>query len=236
MKQNKLVSNSYIAPHPFAFLEDQGHDVASVRAGRLKCKTQVYSKKSEPNNLYMAVYVENAGDYYSEYLLRYTLTSQEMADYNMLIEKSYTQTTFIIDQISKSKTPEILSEVNIAKSSHDKLVTDEQLEYQVEYSTKFGVFDIIFRDYDLEKQTFTIQVITNQGSATASKLNNMKTFEIVVVPKAGARISLNNNILQTPYDYTTNCSAFSKSEVSDIDYHQINVWKYSEKNDLLVSK
>ena len=211
IKTNKLSSKSYIAPHPFAFLEEQGHDVNRVRSGALDCTTHTFTKDEEPNKLYMAVYVENDGDYYTEYLLRYTLTEKEMADYEMLFEKGTLQVAFINDQLSKSKTPEILSEINLKKYCHDNYLLNDKFNYAVHNINKDNScrYDIILRDYDVESDTFTLLVFTFHGSANIPSVEDGDyyiTTEITLKAILGKQINIENNILTIPSTYNGNCT------------------------------
>ena len=63
--------------HPYGFLESKGHDIASIKNGSLECYTNTFFKSSEPKNLYMMVAVETSGSYYSNYMLKYSLSEKD---------------------------------------------------------------------------------------------------------------------------------------------------------------
>ncbi|MBR2970152.1 MAG: hypothetical protein IKC49_03765 [Clostridia bacterium] len=100
--------------HPFGFLEDEGYDISAIKSGQLDCRTNPFVKKVEPNNLYMAVAVKD-GNYYSNYLLKYELTDQEMNEYLSFSGGRYStyQAYFMNDAISRSKNVTVLSETTI---------------------------------------------------------------------------------------------------------------------------
>lgn len=119
---------THMKPLPYTFLAQQGHDVAKLKTGELFGRTITFIKDSEPNNLYMATYVQNPGNYYSEYMLRYTLTDDEIADYVFLYNVPGDQGHYAIqmcymnDQISKVKTPTIISSTKMDRQAHNNLV------------------------------------------------------------------------------------------------------------------
>jgi len=211
VKTNRLSSKSYIAPHPFAFLEEQGHDVNRVRSGALDCTTHTFTKDEEPNKLYMAVYVENDGEYYTEYLLRYTLTEKEMSDYKMLFDKRTIQAAFINDQISKSKTPEILSEINLKKYCHDNYLSNDKFAYMIHntLTTDRSVsYDLILKDYDIDNDTFSIMMFTYHRSNDAPTIRNDKNYiatEITLKARLGEQVKFENGVVTIQECYIDNC-------------------------------
>ena len=79
-KEEGLAESPLFQPHPYAFLEEQGIDTSKIINGELTANTMSYVIENEPNNLYMYTRV-NYPDYHQVYLLRYTLTDQEMKEY-----------------------------------------------------------------------------------------------------------------------------------------------------------
>ena len=49
-----FVKSAYFDPHPYAFLEQQGHNVQAIKNGTNECYTLSYVLDEEPNYLYMA--------------------------------------------------------------------------------------------------------------------------------------------------------------------------------------
>lgn len=109
---------------PYGFLEDLGYDVEQVKKQvyidperesgnspyRKNPTTETWSffKDSEPNNLYMIVWVnDEATQIIDVYQVRYKLTDIEKRDYVWL--QSYKLKFFANDAVSRLKKPEILS-------------------------------------------------------------------------------------------------------------------------------
>lgn len=115
---------------PYFFLEEQEHDVASIKNSResgapLECKTSIYIKNDDINNLFMSVRIENKGspeNYYTNYVLKYSLTKQEYDELYMLYENNYVQAPLFIQELSRQKTPTVESKINITTSAYSKIV------------------------------------------------------------------------------------------------------------------
>ena len=112
---------------PYGFLEQQGYDIETIKkAGEVACYADCYILASEPNNLYIECRVLNHDpvDYYDTYLLKYTLTDQELQDLKGLHNTigrlgKYTmyQTPFFIQQLSYDKTAEVLGVGHIGRNT-----------------------------------------------------------------------------------------------------------------------
>ena len=118
-----LYDSPFFDPHPYGFFKDEGYDTALIKQGELSCGTRSYVLNSEPNNLYIATYVETkaATPYYTEYILKYKLTDQEFEDYDMLHEHPYLQSVFLNDVVSTLKTPTIVSKIRCTVETHNAL-------------------------------------------------------------------------------------------------------------------
>lgn len=159
---NALRSN--YAPHPYGFLESEGYNIADIKNGTIKASTTSFVLTEEPNNLYVATYVEtkSAKPYYTEYLLRYTLTDKEMKDYHMLHTNVYIESNFINEVISRTKTPTVINEVRCTVEAHDAFMEEFKNESEANVKTmtggkKFG--NMLFRDYSVEDGKFSIYIL-----------------------------------------------------------------------------
>lgn len=112
-------------PHPYAFLESQGFDVEEIKNETTPCYTMSYVLEDEPNNLYMYTRIQPTDSYYETYLIRYTLTDQEMNEYEMLHNgydgKYYAQAVFMNREISKLKTPTIIGQSSIHTNTYKEI-------------------------------------------------------------------------------------------------------------------
>lgn len=162
----------YFDPHPYGFLEDEGYNVNLIKSNNLLCNTHAYVLDSEPNNLYMAVNVEtkSAQPYFTEYLLKYSLTEKEMNDYNMLHSEDILQAVFMNDEISKLKTPEIISKTKCTVEAHEGLkVSLKSCFNSAECMNGNDVYGILFKDYNISEKRFYVYIYSNNQNKMTSR-------------------------------------------------------------------
>jgi len=107
-------------PVPYGFLEHKGYDIIAIQDNRIKHVTQVYTKKNNPNKIYVDCKVEHKSttDYYACYVLEYDITDKEIAELDWLYRGryvsgefySYCQAPQFIQALSYVKTPKLLNE------------------------------------------------------------------------------------------------------------------------------
>ena len=108
--------------HPTKFWDSVGIDANKIRSGEIECQTNAYVLDEEPNNLYIATYITDPTNaYYDQYIIRYTLTEQEMAEYYILRELKVWQNFYMNDILSIYKKPEIIMHGKIAIESYESL-------------------------------------------------------------------------------------------------------------------
>ncbi|MGN0788214.1 MAG: hypothetical protein ACI4L6_04075, partial [Candidatus Onthoplasma sp.] len=122
-----FIQSNYCSNIPYGFLEQQGYDIETIKkAGEAACYADCYILDSEPNNLYIECRVLNHDpvDYYDTYLLKYTLTDQELQDLNLThslcgdrLKSAYIQAPFFIQQLSYDKTAEVLGVGHIGRNT-----------------------------------------------------------------------------------------------------------------------
>ena len=115
---------------PYGFLEDEGYDIDAIKNDELKCETDIFVLDGE---LYIACRVENKAniDYYTHYVIKYSLTEKELSDLNLthqqLSEGGNTtrtvsfQAPFFIQELSMQKNATILSKAHITKDSEKQM-------------------------------------------------------------------------------------------------------------------
>ncbi|MGN0813965.1 MAG: hypothetical protein ACI4MH_01880 [Candidatus Coproplasma sp.] len=203
-------ATAYFDPHPYAFLEKQGEDVARVKSGDLDCQTVSYIDPDEPNNLYMLTYVEvETGiqhptldlNYYSEYILKYTLTDKEVADYQMLHGKggeSYVQAVFMNNEISENKTATIISHTYTTVNAHNKLKASFSEQESVTGSDYIGTgkVDCILKDYDVNTQTFNVVVYERVDSYTS--MTDVVKIGTLPLKDGQSNLAIENNTFYAP--------------------------------------
>ncbi len=146
LNNTDLFESAEFDPHPYAFLEDEGFDVEKIKSGEMACYSMSYVLDEEPNNLYMQTRVLVNNSYYHTYLLKYTLTKQEMADYRLMHgdnnqDRYYTKAVFLNNEISEMKTPEIIGTSKFYKEDIDSMLKGYPNHWEFEKPSKY--FEVI---------------------------------------------------------------------------------------------
>ncbi|MBR4999028.1 MAG: hypothetical protein IKY10_04025, partial [Clostridia bacterium] len=176
MKDKSVYNRGEFKPHPYAFLEDEGFDVNAIVNGDLICVSQAFTIENEPNALYITTRAETKSDkpYFTQYILKYNLTKQEMADYKMLHEGFYAQACFLVNEISELHTPEVLSKTNITVHAQTTLLNALK-KYQETKDllggSSLGALHII--GFDASNNKFQI-VVTSPISLAETMITNAK--------------------------------------------------------------
>lgn len=110
----------YYSSIPYGFLQEQGYHIESLKNGTLDCHADVYM---DGGDLFIECRAETKAstNYYTCYVLKYTLTNQEKNELDILhssldanYKRTYYQAPFYIQQLSYNKPAKIISEKNIA--------------------------------------------------------------------------------------------------------------------------
>ncbi len=133
---NKIGSNRYTYNHPrfmalpYGFLEDEGFDIEAIKEKDLYAESGLYTIG---NNLFIELraeiktdtpFWENTSSYLANYLLKYTLTDQELKEIHALHtslspfdKTTYSQAPWFVQELSYLKTPEVVSKQYITLDS-----------------------------------------------------------------------------------------------------------------------
>lgn len=163
----ELLTSPQFDPHPYSFLEEQGHNIDAVKSGDLACETFSFVKETEPNNLYIKTQVENPGEYYTQYLLKYTLTDDEMTDYEFLhgpggLDNGYIQSAFLNDYISKTKQETIVHTQKISIEAYDKMKNSIRKLQSAKNKLGTDNSDILMMNISDDKKYFDLLVISTE--------------------------------------------------------------------------
>lgn len=155
----------YFAPVPYSFLEDEGYDVEQLKQNNLAFGSSFKYSQKEPNNLYMQfnVKTEGATPYYTQYLVRYTLTDKEMEDYAMIYYEHCYQAPLLTQAISDFKTPEILGKTKLSVEAYESLMNDLKQTGQSIFPTllkKESYGNAIITDVDNENNLCTMMIMS----------------------------------------------------------------------------
>ena len=168
-------------PHPYAFLEEQGHDVLAVKKSEKECHTHAFVNANEPNNLYIATYIESNNNFYSEYLLRYTLSDKEMEDYKLFHDKNYVQAVFLNDWISANKPATIISKLDVDIATHNGIQERLRVSNRVETTlqTDNEQLFLIFHSLDKESNTFSVYAMKYVNSDNMIHNSNFTDISMI---------------------------------------------------------
>ena len=207
-------SSAHFDPHPYAFLEDQGHDVENIKAGKIECNTQAFTKVEDPNALYIATYVENAGGYYTEYMLKFNLTEKEMQDYKNFHNEKFIQSVFLNDWISSNKSAVIVSKMNVDIETHNGLAETLSLDKNVMGSLGLNKKDLflIFSSAEKDSRLFNVYAMEH-----IFEYNNMSTSRKVAdIPmRAWSNYSFDNNMIYFSSYWYSNFEIFDITDIAD---------------------
>ena len=210
-------------PHPYGFLEDQGIDTDGIKKGNLECKTISFTRKEEPNNLYIMTYAEqdSSKPYFNEYMIRYTLSDSEMEDYKYLHENHYIQAQFINDFISQEKDPEILSYTKMSVNAHKNLADslgDGSLDPFVKDIVRTNNIDFVLKEYSQETGLFTVYLFPKLE--LTSSMNTNDKFAELRLTQHLTPITIENDIFMDP----STSAGFLPNVLSD-EYPTYEDWK-----------
>ncbi len=167
---------------PYSFLEKEGYDVEPFKTNELSCATYAFELENEQNTLYMMVRAETdaATPYYTEYILKFKLTEQEMDDYHMLHEGNYIQACFLNNELAKLKTPQILHKtrwtVDAKTTFHGSLLNMPTLKT---YLGNKSIGEVSLLNYNLETQKFNIMIRSSLNRASMLDTGTINDIEVI---------------------------------------------------------
>lgn len=168
---------------PYGFLEDEGFNVKDIKNGNLETTADLYSID---NNLYIELKTEiqSTKNYFANYVLRYSLTNQEMKEIKALFANlspnkkiTYFQAPFFVQELSYQKDPEVVSVAYITKESlesiteffnNEKLLTSYHLSIYLgsEYVTE----NIAYHMFNLRPRIISSQANSRVGTITIASI------------------------------------------------------------------
>lgn len=107
---------------PYGFLEDEGYNIDQIKNNQVASKSDMYTIG---NDLYIELRVETKAtkNYYTNYVLKYNLTDKELHELDVLFtnigngKTTFYRAPFFVQELSYSKTPEIVSKSYISVDS-----------------------------------------------------------------------------------------------------------------------
>ena len=222
-------SSPFFDPNPYAFYDSKNFDVKSIKNGRLKAHTIAYTVANEPNNLYMVTYcADSSNKYYNEYMLRYTLTEKEMAEYKMIHENRCIQAVFMNDAISATKSVEVLNEAKCGISAHDSIADSlNSLTYTKDMLGAKGT-DILLKDFDEATQKFSVYIFPNVGSGDPDRMTRAGKIGIYYLSRCDEFLNVSNGVFYGPISYPKFCIDEDLFDLDNPAQYAIDAtWYYS---------
>ncbi|MBQ8428200.1 MAG: hypothetical protein IJX18_02980, partial [Clostridia bacterium] len=145
---------------PYGFLEEEGFDVNKIKNNQVDSKSDMYSIG---NDLYIELRVETKAskNYYTNYLLKYTLSHQEMSELKVLFKqigsgrkKTFTQAPMFVQETSYLKTPEVISKAHISVDSINAFETYADEKEYISPATTATYIGAVIDEYDNAKHTY----------------------------------------------------------------------------------
>ena len=201
-------------PHPYAFLEEQGHDVLAVKRSEKECVTHAFVDENEPNNLYIATYIENNNKCYTEYMLKYTLTDKEMEDYKLFHSKNYVQAVFLNDWISANKPATIISKLDVDMATHNGIQERLRVSNRVETTLQTDDEQLFLIFHSLDKESNTFGVYAMNFAISDKMIHNSNFTNISMIAWKDFNFDYNSLFFHS-YDQA-NYGIFGFSETKEI--------------------
>lgn len=204
----------------------------------MECKTSVYTKDNDTSKLYISVRVENKNgskNYYTNYVLKYSLTKQEYNDLYMLYENNYVQAPLFIQELSKQKTATVESKVNITTSGYQKIV-NKIMSADIVTKNVFGTndldIDLIYASTDNDEQQLGL-TIRNSAGYKNMIVKNLQSRYLHLILNRASELSLSNNVFDIIQvsDREANLDEY-KTTYTPITY--FNLAKATATNELII--
>ena len=194
----------YFDPHPYAFLKSRGHDIDAIKNDELACRTVSFVREDEPNNLYIMTYVESktTDPYYTEYMLRYTLTDREMNEYKFLHNDNtryYVQAAFKNDEISAQKKATVISETKMNKTAHEEMKESISTVNISKNKLNTDWADILLKDFDEATQEFTIYIYPYLSKS--NEVTSIGKYMELPLIRSNQKLLIQNSIYYRPTTY-----------------------------------
>ncbi len=204
-------------PHPYGFLKNQGYDIDAIKNQSLECETICYVKGTDKNNLYVNTRVEtvdNFGDYYTCYTLKYSITEKEYNDIYFLYDLKAAHAAFIIQELSYQKTPKIEICASITKDSYTELNREfnTYIKCTSQFDDKSITFDLI--DFSVENQT--VKCLLRTAPIKSKTIQQAKMSKIECIPAKSnvqvyrVEVLEGSNIYKLPVKLTWNPEEYDK--------------------------
>lgn len=178
LEDNNLNTTSDMKPAPYKFLKQHDFNIQDYFDDKLELLTSSYIYENDKNHIYVSVKAENVstheyGNYYSNYVLKYPLTSQEYAEYTDLCKGGYMEAYLFVQELDNQKTPEIVSSLNVQIDSYNKMVEHYTKSKNINFNNYYKLdIDV----YSLTKSEIELSI--RAGNYSCFFKNNIGTIKL----------------------------------------------------------
>ena len=180
---------------PYGFLEEEGFNIDEIKNKQVSSKSDMYTIG---NDLYIELRVETKAskNYFTNYILKYTLTDKELHEFNVLFTNSgsgkttFYRAPFFVQELSYAKTPEVVSKSYV---SVDSLNAFEDFADNKQYIAKSTTATYLNAEIIDNYSFHTYQIhqrLTNYQTKGTMKIGQIK----FLVPAKGVELINNKNV------------------------------------------
>jgi len=204
-------------PHPYGFLQAQGYDIEAIKNKSLECETICYVKGVDKNNLYVNTRVEtvdNFGDYYTCYTLKYSISEREYKDIYFLYDLNAAHAAFVIQELSYQKTPKIESCASITKDSYIEL--NRGFNTYIKCTSQFDSGSISFDLIDFSVENQNIKCLLRTAPKSNKTIQQAQISKLECIPAKSnvqvyrVEVLKDSNIYKSPVKLNWNPEDYDK--------------------------
>jgi len=168
---------------PYGFLENEGYDIDYIKSNKVNSISDMFL---DGNSLYLAIRIETKAtqNYYTNYVLKYNLTNQEIKEMNVLFSQltlkgktTYIQAPFFIQEMSYLKTPEVVNKSYITVDGIKVIETAANNQKWLTNDNAVALLNASINEYNNSTHTYIIYESLLNENFTPSK-GSMKVGKI----------------------------------------------------------
>jgi len=231
---NYAYNNPEYQPIPYGFLKDEGYDIDKIKKGKIDCSSELYSID---NNLFIELKVENEAstNYLTNYILKYTLSNQELKELKNLFTSlntnlgrtTYIQAPFFVQELSYLKNPEVKSTSYITQSTLDGATGYfNKKEYLASNHHATYIKSEYEPNSEVAHHTFTIR------TASAPSKHNSKIGVITITTTVYVLLNWDNHSIENSPNLTAGAGITDENKTSYESSFQ-SIISYTSRNHYL---
>jgi len=218
---------------PYGFLEDKNYDINKIKNKELYSCSELYSID---NDLFVELKVEVAAstNYLDCYLLKYTLTDQELSELKKLFTEQYSnpgmktfyQAPFFIQELSYVKNAEVISLSHTTKTTDDGAIGNcDRRELLASGHNVLYLGSTYLNDPDIAYHTYQIKVKTFPASC------NTELYTLVLATSTHGGLNINGVQVHDYINFSKNGTLTTENR-EKFESSKIDVTAYTTRSHL----